>query len=217
MPVLDQTILSQLQRVTLEHDGDGGSSWPTGMWTRDEILTYLNDRQNRLLLALGLVWTVEEPAIVGGVPAQPNPATWMATRFLAYHAPAGTYRELPRMDTLELDLVLPSWPLSSSLNPRGFYEIDGDTTNTYVIPAPLAVGASLEWYFLALGTTLTGAGVAFTVPDDFTPTIKYGVLADMFGKVGPTANPILATAAAERWEEGVELGKVMALDGWLSS
>lgn len=217
MSVRDQTLLSELQRVTLEHHGDGGGSWPTGMWIRDEILDYLNGRQRSFLADTGLVWTVQSQAVVLGTEAQPNPEDWIATMLLTYRTPAGLYREISRMDALELDLRLPTRPgLTSASVPQGFYEVDGDSTTTYLVPAPTAVGSTLEWFYLALGQALTGNGVLFTVPDDFVPTIKYGVLADMFGKVGPVYNAVLKEAAEARWEEGVELGKLMAQDGWFA-
>lgn len=217
MPIQDQTILSELQRVTLEHAGDGGSSWPSGMWVRDEILDYCNDRQRSFLAETRLVWTIATPLVQTGQNDQPNPDDWIATQLLTYRSSAGVYREVPRMDAFELDVVLPTRPgMTSAAVPRGFYEIDGDSTTTYLDPIPADVGSQLEWFYVALGATLTGNGVVFAVPDDFVPTIKYGILADMMGKVGPVFNPVLRAAAEQRWEEGLELGKLMAQDGWFA-
>lgn len=216
MAITDQTILSQIQRVTLEGSGDGGATWPSGMWTQVEVLGYLNQRQNRFLAATGLFWTYLETNITINQANQANPSGWIATVFIAYKTGAGLYQELPKLDALELDLVVPTWPGASAASPRGYYEVDGDTLTTYVAPIPTAAGSALERYYIALGTTLTAAGVNFSISDEFVPTIKYGALADMFSKVGPAANPILAAAAEERWEEGVELGKVMAQEGWFA-
>ena len=66
MAVTDQTILSEIQRVTLEGAGDGGATWPSLMWTQAEVLGYLNQRQNRFLAAVGLYWTITETAITTG-------------------------------------------------------------------------------------------------------------------------------------------------------
>lgn len=214
MAITDQTILSEVQRVTLENAGDGGATWPSGMWTQVEVLGYLNQRQNRFLAAVGLYWTVTETAIVLAQANQPNPATWVATLFNAYKSGAGLYRELPKLDVTELDYIDRSWPGASSAAPRGYYEIDGDTLTTYVAPIPTDAGSALERYYVALGTALTAASVDFSVSDEFVPTIKYGALADMLSKVGPAANPELAQACEERWTEGIELGKLMAQEGW---
>ncbi len=216
MAVTDQTILAQIQRVTLEGAGDAGATWPSGMWTLTEVLGYLNQRQNRFLAATGLMWTTTETAITLNQADQANPTDWIATLFMAYKTGAGLYKELPRLDALELDYALPTWPGTSSATPRGFYEVDGNTATAYVVPIPTEVGSALERYYVAMGTTLTQGGVNFSVPDEFVPTIKYGALAEMFSKVGQAANPALAAVCEARWTEGVELGMLMATEGWFA-
>jgi hypothetical protein len=216
MAVLDTTVLSEIQRVTLENTGDGGVLWPSGMWTAAEVLGYLNQRQNRLLAACGLFWKVAETAITVNQANQAHPADWVASLLIAYKSAAGVYRELPRMDAAELDFVLPTWPAATSATPRGYYEVDGVTLTAYVVPIPTAVGSGLERYYVALGTALTGLGVPFSVSDELVPTVKYGVLADMFGKVGEAQNPVLVQACEARWQEGVELASVMATEGWFA-
>lgn len=216
MAVTDQTILSEIQRVTIEGVGDGGVTWSSGMWTQAEVLGYLTQRQNRFLAATSLFWSRAEVAITINQSNQALPSDWAASIFLAYKSAAGLYRELPKMDALELDLALPTWPNASSATPRGYYEIDGATLTTYVVPIPTEAGSALERYYVALGTAFTAAGVNFAVSDEFVPTIKYGCLAEMFSKVGPAANPILAQACEARWQEGVELGKLMAQEGWFA-
>lgn len=216
MAITDQTILSEIQRVTIENAGDGGATWPSGMWTQAEVLGYLNQRQNRFLAACGLFWTRTETAITLAQSDQANPAAWISTIFIAYKTGAGLYKELPKVDALELDLIVPTWPAASSATPRGYYEIDGNTTTTYVVPIPTEVGSALERYYVALGAALTAGGVNFSVSDEFVQTLKYGALADMFSKVGQANNPVLAAACEERWTEGVELGKLMATEGWFA-
>lgn len=216
MAIADTTILSEIQRVTLENTGDGGVLWPSGMWTQAEVLAALNQRQQRFLAATGLMWTVAETAITTGQSNQAAPTDWIATIFVAYKSAAGQYRELPLLDAVELDLISPTWPASSAATPQGYYETDGATLTTFVVPIPTAVGSALERYYVALGTTLTAAGVNFSVPDEFVATLKYGALADLFSKVGPAANPVLAAAAEARWEEGVALGELMAQEGWFA-
>lgn len=217
MAITDQTLLSEIQRVTLENAGDGGATWPSGMWTQAEILGYLNQRQNRLLAAIGLLWKVAETAITTGQADQDQPADWIATLLVAYKSAAGVYTELPKLSQLELDLVEPQWPSETSATPKGYYEAEGnETLTTFVVPIPTAVGSALERYYVFLGTTLTALGVNFTAPDEFVPTIKYGVLADMFAKVGQAQNLQLVQACEARWTEGIELGILMSKEGWFA-
>lgn len=216
MAVTDQTILSEIQRVTLENSGDGGVSWPSTMWTSTEVIGYLNQRQDRFLAAAGILWTVLETAVVTGFSEQANPTDWIATIFVAKKSSGGLYSELPTMDALELDYAFPTWPGATGVTPRGYYEIDGNTTSLYVVPIPTDVGSALERYYVAMGTLITGAGVNFSVPDEFVATIKYGALADMFSKVGQANNPILASACEARWQEGVALAAMMSTEGWFA-
>lgn len=214
--IIDQTVLSEIQRVTLENSGDAGVSWPSLMWTQAEVLGYLNQRQNRWLAETGLLWTVGETLLVLNQSEQPKPLGWIATIFLAFKRAAGTYVELPRQSPLELDLDSPSWPGTTATEPTGYYEVEGNTLTDYVVPIPTSAGSALERYYVALGTALTAGGVFFTVPDEFVATIKYGALADMFNKVGPAHNPLLVAACTERWDEGIELGRLMAAEGWFA-
>lgn len=216
MPVTDQTVMAEIQRVTLESLGDGGVSWPSGMWTQAEVLGYLNQRQNRWRGATTLLWTQALTAVVPNQARQAAPTNWTATIFMAFCDANGCFRELPKVDTHELDLRYVNWPITSADRPYGYYETEGDTLSTYIAPIPSALVTQLEWYYVSLGTALTAAGVNFSVPDEFVPCIKYGALADMFSKVGPAANPILAQACEERWNEGLELGKLMSTEGWLA-
>lgn len=217
MAITDQTILAEMQRVTLEGVGDLGATWPSGMWTLAEVLGYLNQRQQRFLAATGLVWTRTETAITLNQANQATPAAWIATVLNAYKSGAGVYTELRKLSAQELDYILPSWPGSSAVAPKGYYEVDGDTQTTYVVPIPTDAGSAIERYYVAMAATLTQTpAVNFGVPDEFVPTIKYGALADMFSKVGQANNPVLAEACEARWAEGVALGTLMATEGWFA-
>jgi len=213
MSVTFGTVYSQIQRVTLENAGDSGATWPSGMWTINEVVNYLHQREDRFLAATDLIWTRLETAIVTGQADQPAPADWIATIFIALKSSAGLYRELAKMDTQELDYIRSTWPGTSSATPLGYYETDGATLTTYVAPIPTDVGSALERYYVAKGDP---NGSTFVVPDEFTPMVKYGVLADMLTKVGQAMSPALAQACEERWQEGLAMGELMATEGWLA-
>lgn len=217
MAILDQTVLSEIQRLLVENAGDSGATWPSGQWTQAEVLWHLNRRQDRLLAESSLVWTRLETNITINQSDQPAPADWAETLFIAYKSSVGVYRELPKLDALELDLIASSWPgTSTASQPRGWYEVDGATLTTYLAPIPTDAGSALERYYVALGTVLTAAGVNFTVPDELVPAVKYGVLADLLSKVGPTQNPTLAAICEERWTEGLEMAKLISQEGWFA-
>ena len=216
MAVTDQTILSEIQRLTLEGVGDSGATWPSGQWTQAEVLGYMNQRQNRFLAETGLMWKKAETAITAAQSNQAAPSDWIATVFIARKTAAGLYKELPQADAFELDLILPTWPGQTAAEPSYWYEVDGETLTTYLVPIPTAAGQALERYYVALGTAFTAAGVNFAVPDEFVPTVKYGTLAEMFGKLGEGQTLPLATLCEARWQEGLEMGKLIAGEGWFA-
>lgn len=208
------TVYSEIQRTTLENVGDGGNTWPSGMWTITEVVNYLSTREDRFLAATGILWKRDETAVLTGQANQPTPADWIATVFIAHKSSAGVYRELPKLDRLELDLITAGWPGTSSATPRGYYEVDGENTlTTYLAPIPTDVGSALERYYVYLSTH---GEFTFTVPDEFVPAIKYGVLADLFSKVGPASNPALAAACESLFQAGVAMGQLMATEGWFA-
>ena len=212
----DRTILSEIQRTTLENAGDGGATWPSLMWTLDEVLGYLNQRQNRFLAETLIGWTVLEAPVMPGQAEQPRPADWIAAIQLAYKGNGLPYYLLNRSSLRELDLSRPFWPgTTTGEAPAAVYEVEGDTLTDYLAPIPTDSAGRLERYYVAMGAQLQQTpAIGFSVPDEFVPTIKYGALAEMFSKVGPTANSVLAGMAEERWQEGVEIGKLMSTEGW---
>lgn len=218
MSIAGTTLLSELQRLLLEGVGDGGATWPSGQWTQAEVLWHLNRRQDRLIAESGIVWTLQQTAIVTNQAAQAAPADWAETLLVVYVSAAHVYTELPKVDALELDLALTAWPGATiPTMPRGWYEIDGPATlTTYLAPIPTEAGSVLERYYVALGPALTASGVLFAVPDELVPCLKYGVLSDLLRKVGQSQNLPLADAAEARWQEGFEMARLIAQEGWFA-
>lgn len=218
MAITDQTLLSEIQRVLLEGTGDGGATWPSGQWTQAEVLWHLNRRQDRLIAESGVVWTMQQTGIITNQAAQPAPTDWAETLLIAYVSSTRVYTELPQTDLIEMDLAVPSWPgTTTAAMPLGWYEPDGPATlTTYVAPIPTEVGSGLERYYVALGAALTAGGVAFAVPDELVPCLKYGVLSDLLRKVGQSQNLPLAESAEARWQEGFEMAVLIAQEGWLA-
>lgn len=81
-------------------------------------------------------------------------------------------------------------------------------------PYPRVAGMPIQdrYRWTSVGLSLP---IAFTLtsPNDFTPAIKYGVLADMLTKVGRGQDLIRAAYCESRYQEGVEAAKIM-LAGW---
>lgn len=215
MATTDAELLATIQRTTLEGDGTDPLTWPSGMWTLAEVLGYATQRQNRFLQRAAVLWTVLEQA-VAVQSAQTLPVDWVATLLVASRTAEG-YREVPTTDPFALDRAHPGWQLTASTtHPYGYYEIDGETRTGYLVPAPTADVLGLELYYVALGTALDASGIDLSIPDEYVPTLKAGILADLFSKVGEGQNLSLAAVCESRWEEGVQVATLQAIDGWLA-
>ena len=66
---------------------------------------------------------------------------------------------------------------------------------------------------MPVGTTLTGAGVAIDLPDEFAHVLKYGTLADQLRKDGRGQDLGRADYAQQRFDLGVEAARLI-LAGW---
>jgi hypothetical protein len=56
-------------------------------------------------------------------------------------------------------------------------------------------------------TSISGSSVE--VPDDFTPFVKYGVLADLFGKTGEAHDPQRSQICQQLFELGIEVARMI--------
>lgn len=191
---------------------DGGATFPSQMWTAAEVLNYLNNRQNQFLRDTGLLISRAVLATTPNVLRQPLPADCMFLQRIIWRSSAGVWNEVPRSDTWEADYALNAWPYTMEPRPKMYTDGEIPTLQIQIMPAASDAGLLYALY-VALGTTLSGLGVTFTVPDECVPAVKYGTLADMLSKVGRALDRGRATAAELHYQEGVEAVRVI-LQGW---
>ena len=200
-------MLTEIQEALVE-PVNSGASWASGFWTSQEVVDYLNARQNRFLKETGILLTRASLATFPAVLHHSLPGTWVATRRVTWKDSLGVFVPLSRSDGWEADAALPSWRYD--LLPHPLLYMDGDQPTLTLATAPGALMAGqLQILFVALGTTLGSTGVAFTVPDEFVPAVKWGTIADMLGKVGRGPAPARAQYAESRWQEGIMAAKLM--------
>lgn len=210
MATTDQTLLSAVQTVVLEAP-NGGLTFPSGLWTPEEVVTYANQRQADLLKR-ALVTRVRAT-----IPTIPNntrhqlPADWiLSTRVAWQRLPApGTILGLRRGDELEIGLATPNWEYQPVAADPYVY-MDGDTPALQIQVAPPSQDAGLlHLCYVAIGETLTGGGVTLTIPDLLVPTLKYGILADMFSKLGRAFDPTRAALCEARYAMGIAASQIL--------
>jgi hypothetical protein len=117
----------------------------------------------------------------------------------------GDRLELPRVDHHELDLALSTWPNGTAEQPAVYADTDTASLTIHVAPIPTN-GGEFEIFYVPSAPDLPGDGTGtFMVPEEFVPFIKYGIMADMYGKNGRAHNPELAQYCEARFAEGVQL------------
>ena len=206
----DQELLSLLQYQLVE-PVDGGASWPSGLWTRDEVLAAFNARQASLLKATHMQAIRVEQAVLANATSVALPADWIATLHLVWRTAGGVRSPLSPTDAFEVDLLLPTWE-STVGTPLVYLDGDQAALTLRLAPVPAANG-TLELLYIARATEATGNGVTLSIPDEFLDPIRYGTLSDLLSKVGRAADAGRAQYAQQRYQLGTVLIELLLEGG----
>lgn len=211
--MIDQALLTQLQYALLE-EPDGGQSWPSGLWTRDEVVQLLTERQDRLQKDAQVLISLASPNLTVAIGAKriALPVDCILPLVVVWRGSNGIVRELLRADSFEADHLIPTWELTNASYPLVYMQADALQNQIQIAPGPTVAG-EIELLYLPTGTALTGNGVSLIVPDDLTPILKYAVLQDQLSKDGRGQDLQRAQYCGERYQLGVEAIRLM-IDGW---
>lgn len=218
--MIDQALLSELQYCLLEPP-DGGQSFPSEVWRREEVIEAVNAAERQLLRRTHLLITRTEIP----VPAPSSPVTlplnWLATAHLVWRegdtvdengtvTATGARVPLAPVDVTEANLGNPDW--RDGGDPLGYDDRDSETRTIRVVPTPHDDG-TIELLYVAVPTPVNGNGRSFTVPDDYLSAVKYGALETLLGKVGRLQDPERAAYSRRRVDLLVAAAEVV-LGGW---
>ena len=209
MSVTDTYMIQNVQYALLENgntDADG-TTLLTSMFTMQEIIDSFNRVQQKFLLETGMIVTrVSIPGVVG-TSKYPTPADSIRPRRISWQDAGSTPRVLTQVDTWELDNFEGNWGTDQGV-PEVWWENTLGQQQIAVALTPSNPG-SIGLLYVALATTLTNAGVNFTVPDDWTPYIYWGTLNELLESDGQSFDPVRAQYTSQRYEEGVELARLV--------
>jgi hypothetical protein len=208
--MIEQDLLTELQYALLEPP-DGGASWPSEIWTRDEVLDNVDAALRYLLRTTQLVITRTELPVLAGALFIAMPANWLATGALVWRALDGTRTPLGPVDAFEGDLALPSWETAPGL-PLAYADLDGATLTLKLVPTPLAAG-TVELLYVARPPATTGSSEVLPIPDEFASGIKYYALGQLLSNVGRLLDPERA-AYCDRRVEITQAAATIILGGW---
>jgi hypothetical protein len=208
--MIDQDLLTELQYALVEPP-DGGASWPSGCWTRDEVLDAMNAACRAILRDTQILITRTELPVLANALSIALPVDWMATGSTVWRALDGTRTPLGPVDSFEADLALPSWETTPG-TPIGYVDLDGPTLTGRLVPTPAADGI-LELLYVAKPPLVTGAGTPLPVPDEFASGIKYYTLGWLLSKVGRLLDPTRAAYCDKRYQV-TQVAAGLILSGW---
>src|SRR5262245_58684002 len=123
--MIDRDFLSELQTVLIE-TADGGDTWPSLIWARDEVLEAVNGTIRQLTRDTHLTAERVEIAVGIGQLSVDLPADWLATATLVWRTAANVRVPLGPVDSFEGDLALPGWEVNRGL-PLGYADLDSAT------------------------------------------------------------------------------------------
>lgn len=196
-------LLSEIQRHMLEPTIDGGLTW-SALWTADEVRGFLNDRLSRFLRQTSIIETDFTVSVVSGTSSYDLPSDLILIERVGFDD-GSTTTALSRVDQFVLDNGFPGWETTTG-TPYAYYEDDDLSIRLY--PTPNS-GGTLRIRYVANHPTVNSPCVRLSIPSIFVPTIKYGVMSDMFGKEGEANDPIRAKYCEDRYVEGVELALLL--------
>ena len=206
--VTDAQLINASAYKLLENDGvDAVGTYSSEMFTVTQFLNSLNARQQQFLDLTGAIITRRSQPTTPQVPRYALPSDWIATRRLVYENIDGDIYALFRSDTYMLDNGMSDWMYDFAA-PTVFSESALPTQEIEILKAANDVG-TVTLTYTALAATLTGLGIKLSVPDDFTPYILYGALADLLNSDGAGKDLRRSIYCEQRFQQGVELAKLL--------
>jgi hypothetical protein len=210
--MIDRDLLTELQLILMEPP-DGGDTWPSLIWARDEVLDALNAGVRALARDTHLdVARVELPVAAGAL-SVPLPADWLATALLVWRSTGNIRTPLGPVDSFEGDLAVPGWETLVGL-PLGYADLDQSTLTLRLVPTPAAAG-TIELLYIRVPPLVlaTAPGAALPLAEEFTSAVKYSCLGTLLRKVGRLLDPERADYCDRRYEL-TETAAAIILEGW---
>lgn len=196
--MIDQALLEDLQ-YTLMEPPDGGQSWPTGVWSRADVLEAVNAGIRAIQRDTHLTVTYLEQFITPNALSVSMPGDWMATAHLVYRTfPEGVRTPLLAVDAYQADLALPGWETTAGA-PIGYADLDTNTLELRLVPTPNHAGI-LENLYVPLPEEITGNGVEIPLPEEFLSAVKYDALRTLLRAIGRLEDEERAVYCDERYQ-----------------
>lgn len=209
--ITDQNIIQQLQYALLESASSQTSWTGTEMFTYNDLVNAIQNRLNQFLSDTGCVVNrslvnVLSPPIGRQVLDQKTidvrRMAWLGASPLNYYVP------LWREDERLLTAADQGWSVNPG-TPEAYSVMAPPPLQVQLSPIPQSSG-QIE-VLTVDSTTLNPASMATVlgIPDQLTPAVKWGALADLLGKDGIARDPARSQYCEQRYMQYVQLARAL--------
>lgn len=210
--VTDVALMKRLQYLLLEAPNNAdatGTSTLTDMFTTQEWLDVLNQRQEKFIRDTACIFIRATQASTPGIARYALPPDWIHTRRLSWQPFGSQIKALARTDAYQLDHAMLDWQQNFDIPTTYNDGSDLPTLTVEIAKAPSGIGSMILGY-VSQPQTLTGAGVLLNIPDEFADgPVLWGALADLLGSDGPANDPERAQFCETMYQLGVEMARMM--------
>lgn len=207
---LTQTVTDTSLARTIEYhlmEPPTSGAWVgTEEYSLAQIQAAISNRLNQLIAEAGFRYTTTAVAVGALAERVMLPEAVVEVVRAEWIDSSGARSPVWRSDGLQNQGAFPGWPLTSG-TPLTFSEIEGAPLQLTLSPLPADAGSlSLVVIESHAALDLT-SGVVLAIPDDLTPVVKWGALADLLSD-HRGADAARAQYCEQRWKEGVELARM---------
>lgn len=210
--VADRDLIQTMQYHLLESAASQSIWGGTSMFTLDDLRYAIQRRRDQFLADTGCVVTrslvnVALPQsgrqILADTIIDVRRAAWLGA------SPFGYYSTMWREDERMLAAAGATWNTDSG-TPEAYSVMAPPPLTMQLAPPPIATG-QLELLTVDTGAALDPATSATVlgIPDDLTPGVKWGALADLLSKDGPARDLPRAIYCEGRYQEYVQLARLL--------
>lgn len=210
----DLQVLSWLQRKVAEPD-TSGLLWQTGLWSLEEVLGYIKERQARFLRDTAIYLGIWEVPTTAYATDAELPQDIIQVHRVTWVRPDGTTASLFPSTQFSIDVSQQYWESQAEERPRIYFAQTDIPIGKIRIGPPSQTNGRLRIVGIAGGDAdLDGSGHILTVPDDYVPFVRYGVLANMWGKAGRGQDMPRSRYCAGRFSQGIDIAKGRLEGNW---
>ncbi len=208
--VTDFQLTNEIQIALLETP-NSGSSYSSGLYTSTEVAAALNYRLRDFYKRTGVTIKRSTDYSTNRDQVSQNlPNDVIDVVRVAYPDASGNVVAIIPGSQLEEDIFTSdTYGVDAAVEVPQVYTLDVSGVLQVNLLPPPDDSRTLDYVYVPQPTSLptTPDGTLLECPTDFSPYIKYGALATLFGKSGETYDPMRAQVCEQFYELGIQVAR----------